>query len=95
MKKAQHLRNTTTKPLNQNRMKTEDKAIDLINKFGKELASKVVDEIIDALELYDTLTESNLRQEFGLEYFSSELQNMDNDFRYWDKVKKQLTFKSE
>ena len=76
-------------------MVSEDRAKDLINKFGKELASKVVDEIIDALELYDTLTELHLKQEFGLDYFSSELQNMDNDFRYWDKVKKQLTFKSE
>ena len=86
------LNNTTTKPLNQNRMISEDRAKDLINKFGKELASKVVDEIIDALETYDTSTESYLKQDFGLDYFSSELQNMDSDFRYWDKVKRELNF---
>jgi len=73
-------------------MISEDRAKDLINKFGKELASKVVDEIIDALETYDTSTESYLKQDFGLDYFSSELQNMDSDFRYWDKVKRELNF---
>jgi len=71
-------------------MTPKDKAADLINKFSKELAPKVVDEIIDALELYDILTELYLKQEFGIEFFSSELQNMDDDFRYWDKVKQEI-----
>lgn len=63
---------------------------ELESKFGKELAPKVVDEIIDALSLYDEFTEKHLKDEFGLEYFSAELQNMDGDFRYWDKVKYEL-----
>ena len=40
--------NTTTKPLNQNKMKEKEKAEELIEKFGKELAPKVVDEIINS-----------------------------------------------
>jgi len=70
------------------------KAQDLVSKFGKEVAVKVVDEIIDALSLYDEFTEQHLKDEFGLEYFSSELQNMDGNFRYFDKVKYELN-KSE
>ena len=50
----------------------------LVNKFGQELAPKVVDEIINALETYDD------------ENDTFELQNMDGDFRYWDKVKNEL-----
>ena len=64
-----------------------ERAQDLVSKFGKEVAVKVVDEIINALSLYDDFTEQHLKDEFGLEYFSAELQNMDGDFRYWDKVK--------
>ena len=71
-----------------------EKAKDLVSKFGKEVAVKVVDEIIDALSIYDEFTEQHLKDEFGLEYFSAELQNMDGDFRYWDKVKHKLN-KSE
>jgi hypothetical protein len=67
-------------------MTPKDRAKDLISKFGKEVALKVIYEIIDALEKYDELTEQYLKDEFGLEYFSVELQNMDNDFRYWDNV---------
>ena len=59
-----------------------DRARDLESKFGKELAPKVVDEIIDALEKYDDVNDT------------FELQNMDCDFRYWDKVKNEL-IKSE
>jgi hypothetical protein len=55
-----------------------DRARDLKSKFGKELAPKVVDEIIDALEKYDDVNDT------------FELQNMDCDFRYWDKVKHEL-----
>jgi hypothetical protein len=72
-----------------------EKAKDLVSKFGVEVAVKVVDEIMDALELYDDFTEKYLKDEFGLEYFSAELQNMDGDFRYWDKVKHELTKQQE
>ena len=51
------------------------KAKQLISLFGAELAPRVVDEIIDALETYDDRNDT------------FELQNMDGDFRYWDKVK--------
>lgn len=60
-----------------------DRAKDLVSKFGKELAIKVVDEIIDALETYDDVNDT------------FELQNMDADFRYWDKVKNELTKQQE
>jgi hypothetical protein len=50
----------------------------LVSKFGQELAPKVVDEIINALETYDD------------DNYTFELQNMDGDFRYWDKVKNEL-----
>ena len=60
-----------------------DRAKDLVSKFGKELAIKVVDEIIDALETYDDYNDT------------FELQNMDGDFRYWDKVKNELTKQQE
>ena len=50
----------------------------LVNKFGQEFAPKVVDEIINALETYDDDNDT------------FELQNMDSDFRYWDKVKNEL-----
>jgi hypothetical protein len=55
-----------------------ERAKDLVSKFGQELAPKVVDEIINALENYDD------------ENDTFELQNMDGDFRYWDKVKNEL-----
>jgi hypothetical protein len=75
-------------------MSPTERAQDLVSKFGKEVAVKVVDEIIDALSLYDEFTEKHLKDEFGLEYFSAELQNMDGNFRYFDKVKYELN-KSE
>ena len=59
-------------------MNAKEKAKDLVDKFGKELAPKVVEEIIDALETYDDLNDT------------FELQNMDGDFRYWDKVQHEL-----
>jgi hypothetical protein len=87
-------------------MTPKDKAKELFNKMymvedpmgnypmcfdtAKQCALILVDEIINALDIYDTLTESNLKQEFGLDYFSCELQNMDNDFRYWQQVKHEI-----
>ena len=61
----------------------QEKANELISTFGKELAPKVVDEIINALETYDDYNDT------------FELQNMDGDFRYWDKVKHELTKQQE
>ena len=50
----------------------------LVGKFGQEIAPKVVDEIINALETYDYDNQT------------IELHNMDGLFRYWDKVKNEL-----
>jgi len=61
------------------KMTPTERATDLVNKFGKEIAPKVVDEIINALETYDDYNDT------------FELQNMDGDFRYWDKVNYELT----
>lgn len=71
-----------------------EKAEQLVNAVGFAFALFVVNEIIDALERYDGLTEQYLKDEFGIEYFSAELQNMDSDFRYWNKVKQEV-IKSE
>lgn len=70
------------------------KAEQLVDAVGLKVALFIVNEIIDALENYDDFTEKHLKEEFGLEYFSCELQNMDGDFRYWNKVKQEL-IKSE
>lgn len=72
----------------------KEKAEQLIDAVGLTVALFVVNEIIDALEKYDDFTEQYLKDEFGIEYFSAELQNMDGDFRYWGKVKHELN-KSE
>ncbi len=58
--------------------------------IARECALIAVDEIIDALEKYDELTEKHLKDEFDVTYFSCELQNMDSDFRYWEKVKQEI-----
>jgi hypothetical protein len=83
-------------------MTPKEKAKELIDKFKcvnydlndidshKEGAFIAVDEIIDALEKYDELTEKHLKDEFDVTYFSCELQNMDSDFRYWQQVKQEI-----
>jgi hypothetical protein len=58
--------------------------------ISKKCALIAVDEIIDALEKYDELTEKHLKDEFDVTYFSCELQNMDSDFRYWQEVKQEI-----
>jgi hypothetical protein len=68
-----------------------EKAEQLIDNVGVLIALFIVNEIIDALETYDNFTEQYLKDEFGIEYFSAELQNMDSDFRYWNKVKQVVT----
>ena len=73
----------------------KEKANNIIDIFSsKEMAIHVVEEIIDALETYDDRTEDYLKDEFGKEYFSCELQNMDSDFRYWSKVKSEINSKT-
>lgn len=54
-----------------------------------------VDQIIDALENYDDLVEKDFKEQFGVTFFSCELQNMDTDFRYWSRVKRVLLEKQE
>jgi hypothetical protein len=82
-------------------MTPKDKAKELFDKIykldnrawydtAKQCALIAVDEIIDALEKYDELTEKHLKDEFNVTYFSCELQNMDSDFRYWQQVKQEI-----
>jgi hypothetical protein len=63
------------------------------NKIKKEYAIQcaliAVNEIIDALETYDDMTERHLKREFP-NYLSCELQNMEQDFRYYEQVKKEI-----
>ena len=47
-----------------------------------------IDCIEDSLEGYDELTEQHLKDQFGVEYFSCELQNMDSDFRWVKALRK-------
>ena len=61
-----------------------------IDSVAKQAAILSAKEIIEALEEYDNSTEKYLKEEFGKDYFSAELQNMDSDFRYWSKVKYEL-----
>jgi len=57
---------------------------------AKQCAKICVDEILKALTCYDSNTEEYIKEEFGKDYFSAEVQNMDSDFRYWDKVKNEI-----
>lgn len=58
--------------------KPQEKAKDLVSKFGHDLALKVVTEITIAMETYDDRNDT------------FELQNMEGDFRYWDQVNIEL-----
>lgn len=60
-----------------------------LHPVDKESCIVLVDEILDALHQYDYNTEKYLRMEFP-NYFSCEVQNMDSDFRYWNKVKEEI-----
>jgi Pyruvate/2-oxoacid:ferredoxin oxidoreductase delta subunit len=85
-------------------MTLKEKAEELVEKFmvqqpmhitmtktsAKQCAKICVDEIISALTDYDSNTEDYIKNEFGIDYFSVECQNMDSDFRYWDKVKNEI-----
>jgi hypothetical protein len=64
--------------------------ISLNKGMAKQCALIAVDEIIKSMSRYDDLIEEDLKREFGIEFFSSELQNMDGDFRYWQQVKQEI-----
>ena len=55
---------------------------------AKQCALIAINEIIKALEEYDERTEKNLKKEFP-DYLSFELQNMEQDFRLYEKVKQE------
>ena len=58
--------------------------------LSRKIAVECVNEIILALEEYDERTSEHIKNEFGEKYDSFELQNMEQDFRYWEKVKNDL-----
>jgi hypothetical protein len=63
--------------------------LDISYYAAKQCALIAVDEILEALEEYDERTENYLKKDFP-NYFSSELQNMEQDLRYWQDVKKEI-----
>ena len=83
-------------------MTPKEKAKELVDKIDeattyilprhvvKQLATIVVDEVIDSMSEYDNLIEEDLKDEFGIEFYSSQLQNMESDFRYWSKVENEI-----
>ena len=78
-------------------MKPKEKAEELLDKMtmeigkfnAKQCALIAINEIIDALETYDDMTEKHLKREFP-NYLSCELQNMEQDFRYYEQVKREI-----
>ena len=56
---------------------------------AKQCALIAINEIINALETYDDMTEKHLKREFP-NYLSCELQNMEQDFRYYEQVKREI-----
>jgi hypothetical protein len=56
---------------------------------SKQCALIAVNQIIEALETYDEMTEKHLKREFP-NYLSCELQNMEQDFRYYQQVKQEI-----
>ena len=55
---------------------------------SKVYALMEINGIEQALSEYDNNLERYIIDEFGKEYYSAQVQNMDGDFRYWTKVKK-------
>jgi len=86
-------------------MTAKEKAVELYNKyeqlgkdftrgvsmaeFAKQCALIAVDEILEALKEYDERTENYLKEDF-IDYFSFELQNMEQDLRFYEQVKKEI-----
>lgn len=62
---------------------------DIVFRIAKQCALIAVDEILKSLEDYDDVTEKHLQSDFP-ELYSSQLQNMDWDFRYWQQVKTEI-----
>lgn len=60
------------------------------SKIAKNLALVCATKIIESLQEYDENTEEYLKEDFGLNYFSCELGNMEKDFRYWESVRYEL-----
>lgn len=56
---------------------------------AKQCALIDINNTINALETYDDMTERHLKREFP-NYLSCELQNMEQDFRYYEQVKKEI-----
>ena len=57
--------------------------------IAKQCALIAIDEIIEALETYDEKTEKHLKEEFP-DYLSCERQNMEQDLRFYEQVKKEI-----
>lgn len=64
---------------------TDDEAL------AEKICMMCIDSIKFSLEEYDNFTEKHLKEKFGVEYFSCELQNMDSDFRWVSSVRKLLS----
>lgn len=56
---------------------------------AKKCALISVESTIKALEEYDNYTEEYLQKDFP-EFWSCQKQNMEWDFRYWEKVKQEI-----
>jgi hypothetical protein len=76
----------------------KEKAKELVENFtfncrecdnAKQCALIAVNQIIEALETYDERTEEHLKEEFP-NYLSCELQNMEQDLRFYEQVKKEI-----
>ncbi len=61
----------------------------MTHKSAKKCALIDIENTIEALETYDDMTEKHLKREFP-NYLSCELQNMEQDFRYYQKVKQEI-----
>jgi len=56
---------------------------------AKECALIAVEGILEGLKEYDERTENYLKEDFP-DYFSFELQNMEQDLRFYEQVKKEI-----
>jgi polyhydroxyalkanoate synthesis regulator phasin len=78
-------------------MTAKEKAEELVDKMtmeigkfnAKQCALIAINEIIESLETYDDMTEKHLKREFP-NYLSCELQNMEQDLRYYEQVKREI-----
>ena len=57
--------------------------------YAKQCALIAVREIMGALSEYDNRTEQHLKNDYP-NYISAELQNMEEDFKYWSYVLKEI-----